>query len=114
MQVGVVFVGMGVRDFGAATAWYERFFGRPPDVVAHDTEVLWRLTDGGWLYVLGDDRAGGGRAALTVTDLAAAVDELRERGIEAGPIEAQGDAGLKAVVTDPEGNTLSLLEVAGG
>ncbi len=113
LRADVLFAAMPVGDFATARSWYERFFGRPADVVAHDTEVMWQVADGGWLYIVGDAaRAGHGVAALAVSDLDAILAGLAGRGVVAGPPEWQGDAGRKAVVTDPDGNSLSLLEVA--
>ncbi len=115
MDVDVLFVGVAVTDFGQARAWYERFFGRAPDVVAHETEVMWRVRDPGWLYILRDpEHAGSSFAALAVSDLEAATAELIARGVETGSIEAEGEGALKALVRDPDGNLLSLLEVAAG
>ena len=111
--MNVLFVGMRVRDFAVANAWYERFFARPADIVAHEEEVLWQLSDGGWFYIVREDGAGGGLAALVVADLDATVAELAERGIAAGSKTPEGDAGWKAVVVDPDGNTLALIEVTG-
>jgi hypothetical protein len=51
--------GVAVNDFPAAADWYTRLLGRPADIVAHETEVLWHLAGAAWLYVLADrDRAG--------------------------------------------------------
>ena len=33
---------------------YARFFARPPDVVAHDEEVMCQATQRGWLYIVRD------------------------------------------------------------
>ena len=114
MRVNELFVGMRVRAFASANAWYERFFDRPADIVAHDEEVMWQLTDGGWFYIVREGEPGGELAALAVTDLKATVAELAARGIVAGPIEPEGDGAWKALVADPDGNTLALLEVPGG
>jgi predicted enzyme related to lactoylglutathione lyase len=112
VDADVLFVGVAVADFAVARAWYERFFGRAPDVVAHDEEVLWRVTDRGWVYVLREaERAGRGIVAIAVPDVEEAVGALTRRGIAVGPIAAEGDAGRKAIVEDPEGNRLELLEV---
>ena len=48
MDVDVLFAGATVTDFEEAQAWYERFFGRAPNIVANDEEVMWqsRLTGG--------------------------------------------------------------------
>jgi glyoxylase I family protein len=114
MKVDVLFVGMRVRDFAVANAWYQRFFARPADIVAHDEEVMWQLTGGGWLYIVREGDPGGGLAAMAVADLEATVAELAARDIIAGPIEQQNDAARKAIVVDPDGNTLALIEVTGG
>jgi predicted enzyme related to lactoylglutathione lyase len=113
VDVDVLFAGIAVRDFSRARAWYERFFGRDPDVVAHETEVMWRTTDRGWLYVVCDvEHAGNAIVALAVPDIEAAIASLDERGIACGPIEPEGDAGRKAVVRDPDGNSIAIIEVA--
>jgi catechol 2,3-dioxygenase-like lactoylglutathione lyase family enzyme len=113
MDVDVFFVGIAVRNFETARAWYERFFDRPADVVAHESEVMWQVTERGWLYVLRDDlHAGHGIVSLAVPDLEAASVALEARGIRVGPIAPEGDAGRKAVVIDPDGNSIALLEIA--
>jgi len=114
MDVDVLFAGVAVTDFETARAWYEQFFGRVADVVAHDTEVMWQTTDLGWLYIVRDlDHAGNSLVALVVPDIEAATAALNVRGIATGPIEPEGDAGRKAVIRDPDGNSIALLDVAG-
>ncbi len=114
MDVDVIFAGVPVSDFDAARAWYERFFGRPPDVVAHESEVMWRVTDRGWLYILRDpDRAGSSIVTMAVPDLDEAASALTARGVSPGAIEPEGDAGRKSVVADADGNSIALIEVAG-
>jgi catechol 2,3-dioxygenase-like lactoylglutathione lyase family enzyme len=109
-----LFAGVAVADFPRAAEWYGRLFGRDADVVAHDREVLWQVTGTGWLYVVEDaTRAGRGLVAIEVPDLEDAVTDLGTRGIRCGPIGAEGDDARKAVATDPEGNTIALIEVAG-
>lgn len=112
MDVDVLFTGVPVTDFEAARGWYERLFGRPPDVVAHEEEVLWRITDNGWLYVVRDVKnAGNSIAAMAVANLEETSAELRGRSVVVGPIEPDGDAARKAVVSDPDGNSIALIEV---
>ena len=113
MQAEVLFAGLAVADLDAALAWYERLFGRAPDLVPNDTEAAWQLAaPGGWIYVVLDpERGGRGIVTLIVAGLDAICDELRERGVVPGPIEPLGTAGRKALVTDPEGNTIGLAEL---
>jgi predicted enzyme related to lactoylglutathione lyase len=109
----VLFAGIPVDDFAAARRWYERFFGREPDVVAHDEEVMWQVAGAGWLYVLHEpERAGSSIVAMVVPDIDTAVAKLEARGVDVGPIAPEGDAGRKAVAFDPAGNRVEILEVA--
>lgn len=115
MDAKVLFAGVAVADFQEARAWYERFFGRAPDVVAHDEEVMWQVVGAGWLYVRRDaEHAGNGIVAMAVSDIERTVSVLEARGVSAGSIEPEGDAGRKTVVLDPAGNRVEIIEVAGG
>jgi catechol 2,3-dioxygenase-like lactoylglutathione lyase family enzyme len=115
MDVEVLFAGIAVSDFKSARAWYERFFGQVPDLVAHDEEVMWQVTGAGWLYIVRDTQhAGNGIVATAVSDIEEATSVLDARGVAIGPIEQEGEAGLKAFVRDPDGNSIAIIEVAGG
>ena len=108
----LLFAGLAVAAFPRALEWYVRFFGRDPDVVVHDREVMWRVAGSGWLYVVEDAaRAGRGLVAISVSDLVGEVDRLAAQGIANGGIRPEGDAARKAVVTDPEGNSIALLDI---
>src|SRR5262245_32217852 len=116
MSVEHVFAHVGVAEAAAAVAWYERLFGRMPDLVPKDGEAVWRLTETGWLTV-GGDAEPTGRAHFTalVDDLDAEIAELTGRGIDAGEIETAPGLYRRIVLTDPEGNTIVLAEpFAGG
>ena len=109
----VLFVSVPVADLEGARPWYERLFGRPPDIVPNDDEAMWRVTESGWLYVIRDaERAGRTVVTISVAGLERFVDELAERGIHVGPIESVGVAGSKATTRDSDGNAISLIEVA--
>jgi predicted enzyme related to lactoylglutathione lyase len=113
MDVDVLFALIPVKEFQSARDWYERFFGRPADVVAHEHEVMWQVTDGAWLsIVLNAPPAGTGTVAMAVPDIEAETSALAQRGIPTGPIEHEGDAGRKSFVFDPDGNTIAILEVS--
>jgi hypothetical protein len=51
---------------------------------------------------------------MAVSDIERASTELAGRGIAIGPIEPEGDAGRKAVALDPDGNSISIIQVTGG
>ncbi|MEA2131300.1 MAG: hypothetical protein QOJ85_4191 [Solirubrobacteraceae bacterium] len=109
MPITEAFAGIAVADFDAARPWYERLFGRPPDMVPHEREAVWQLTPGGWIYVVADpDRAGSGLLTLLVDDLDAQVAELAARGIDPGDVETFAAGAMRrAVIVDPEGNRIT-------
>jgi predicted enzyme related to lactoylglutathione lyase len=108
----VLFAGVSVSDLGAAVGWYSRLFGRSPDIEVNTNEVMWHLTEAGWLYVIVNrQRAGGGLVTLSVPDLDQAVGDIAGRGVTIGAIEPVGAAGRKASVSDPDGNLLSFVQI---
>jgi len=61
MDIDVLFASAAVSDLGRAQGWYERFFGRPPDIVPNKQELIWKANDSAWVYVIYDvERAGHG------------------------------------------------------
>jgi hypothetical protein len=104
MEGDIVFAAIAVRDFGAARRWYERFFDRPPDVVAHDTEVMWQVTPTAWLCIVGDpERAGSSVVTIAAPDIEREAGALVARGLRVGPIAPESDSALKATIGDPDG-----------
>ena len=109
----VLFACVPVANLQVAMDWYGLLFGRAPDIVPNSNEVMWRVAGNGWLYVIEDPgRAGRTVVTISVTDLDQLVAELSGRGINAGPIEAVGDAGRKANVVGADGNMISWIQVA--
>ncbi len=112
MDIDVLFASVAVRDLEISREWYGRFFGRPADVVPNEFEVMWKANDSAWVYVIDDsERAGGTVVAMAVPNVEAAVSSLGARGITSGPIRPVGDVALKAIVVDPDGNSLELIQV---
>lgn len=96
VSIDVLFAGIAVADFDAAVAWYDRLLGRPSDIVVKDGEVMWRIADAAWLYVVRDpSRAGHALVTLAVADLEAAIAEIQERGLPSPPIEKIAAAGVR-------------------
>jgi catechol 2,3-dioxygenase-like lactoylglutathione lyase family enzyme len=115
VSISYVFTGIAAADYDSLRDWYVRLMGRPADLVPNETEVAWQLTDTGWIYVVDDpDRAGKAFFTLLVDDLDQHLAGLAERGIASGPVDTLPDGVRKAVVTDPEGNTIQFGEVPGG
>ena len=112
MSIDVLFAGVAVADFDAATAWYDSLFGRPADIVVKADEVMWRIADGAWLYLVADPRhAGHALVALAVANLDEAVAQIEGRGLPSPFLEIIEGAGRKASFTDPEGNTIAFIEI---
>ena len=112
MLAEVLFAGVATAELHGAMRWYEAVLGRPADITVHDDEVMWRISDGGWLYLLQDAaRAGQALVTISVADLDQAVADIAARGVDVPPIETIPGAGRKAPFTDPEGNLVALIEV---
>ena len=111
MAITYVFAGIATGNYAVALPWYERLFGRPPDMLPHDEEAAWRLTDSGWIYLVGDaDRAGKALLTLLVDNLDEQVAALAERGLAPDEIETLSGAGRKAAFVDPEGNKITFAQ----
>ena len=114
MDVEVAFTGVPVSELATGQDFFERLIGRAPDIIVNADEVMWRLADAAWLYVVVDpERAGHALAALSVGDLDATLAELDGRGIRPDSVEEVGDSARKATVLDPDGNSVAIIEVAG-
>ena len=106
-----------VSDLAAAKAWYEKVLGAAP---YFDQPYYVGFNVGGYELGLDPDPASGapGRGGavpyLGVTDAAAALERLR--GLGAGLVSGVQDVGegiRVAVVEDPEGNLLGIIENPG-
>jgi catechol 2,3-dioxygenase-like lactoylglutathione lyase family enzyme len=102
-----LFAGIGVSDLDGAREWWERLIGRPPDLIPNDNEAAWQLTDGGWIYLIGDlRRAGKALVTVLVDDLDAELARLGQLGIEVGEVEDLPGLVRKTMITDPDGNEI--------
>src|SRR5579859_3347247 len=112
MNITYVFAGLKVANRDAAAAWYERLLGRPPTFLPNEVEAVWQVADTASVYLLAEaEQAGRGILTLVVDNLEASRAEIAGRGIETGAIEEIPGAGRKSVVSDPDGNTVSIIEV---
>ncbi|HKW44443.1 MAG TPA: VOC family protein [Candidatus Eremiobacteraceae bacterium] len=106
-----VFAGIPTADYKTALPWYERLFGRPPDVIVKDDEAMWQVASSAWVYVVADTkRAGNALLAILVEDLDASLAQLAERGIKSGAIETEPGMYRQVVVTDPDGSMVKIFE----
>lgn len=112
MDISYVFACLPVSNRDQAVTWYERLLDRPPTFVPNDFEAVWQLAQTASLYVIADaDRAGRSITTLVVDDLDTSLRGIAERGIVTGAIEEIPGAGLKSVITDPDGNAISIVQI---
>ncbi|TMM02649.1 MAG: VOC family protein [Actinobacteria bacterium] len=75
----------------------------------NDNKAAWRLTDKGWLYIVGDaQRAGAGLLTLLVDDVDEWIADLARRGLAPDAIETIPGAVREAVNVDPDGNRITV------
>jgi predicted enzyme related to lactoylglutathione lyase len=111
MPVTYVFAGVAATDFESSLAWYERFMGRPPDLVPREGDAAWQLSETGWMYLVDDrERAGKGLLTLLVDDLEQYIADLAQRGVDAGAIDTVPGAVRRVTITDPDGSTITVGE----
>ena len=108
----VAFTGLPVAEYEPAREWYERLFGRAPEMLPREGEAVWQLTEAGWVYVVEDgERAGRGLLTVIVGDLDVVVSELGGRDIEVEFPDLADGAVRRVVVHDPDGNRITFAQV---
>jgi catechol 2,3-dioxygenase-like lactoylglutathione lyase family enzyme len=112
MPVNDVLAGIAVADLDSALGWYERLLGRPADAIPMDGLAEWHFADTGSIQLIRDaERAGNALLTLSVDDLREHVAVLDQRGLTPGAIDdTSSERVLFASITDPEGNTITLVE----
>jgi predicted enzyme related to lactoylglutathione lyase len=102
-----------VTDRAAALEWFAVFFGRPADEVV-GSEALWQVSETAWIVVDEHaERAGHALLTLGVEGLDEILARLVAHGFGHQPVETY-DNGVRLVVLDPDGNSLSLAEAPAG
>jgi catechol 2,3-dioxygenase-like lactoylglutathione lyase family enzyme len=102
-----LFAGVAVTDFDRAVAWFERLLGEPPTFEAHETEVVWTLSEGRSIYVeLRPERAGYAMVTLFLDDFDGFLASAASRGVEPDTQETYGNGVRKAIFLDPDGNEI--------
>jgi hypothetical protein len=102
-----VYAGICVSDYAAARPWYERLLGSEPTFLAHETEAVWQLAEGGSIFVVEDaERAGHALHTIWVDDLDSLVSEIDSRGISPAERETYSNGVRKVIYRDADGNEL--------
>ena len=110
MKIENAIASIAVKDLKAASAWYEKLFGRPADSTPMPEVAEWKFDRGGWLQVYQlPERAGSGSCTLAVSDITGVIAHLQSLGLDTS--EATSGAKVKTVmITDPDGNHLAFAE----
>ena len=111
MDVEIAFTGVPVIGPGHRAGLLRAPPRRPADVEVAEDEVMWRVAEAAWLYVVVDPPGPGtGWPRSRSADLDATLVELADRGII--PVASRRSGGArKATVLDPDGNTVAVIEV---
>jgi catechol 2,3-dioxygenase-like lactoylglutathione lyase family enzyme len=115
MQITNVLAGVAVRDLDQAKRWYEVLLARPADAEPMAGLAEWRTPGGTLQLVLDEQRAGGSLVTVWVPDARSALAGLASRGgPEAELDDTTSDKVLFAELTDPDGNSVTVVEVREG
>lgn len=110
MAIEHVLAAVPVTDLDSSRHWYESLFGRAADNNPMSTVVEWQIVPGGWVQVFTDPRRAGSTAVnFAVQDLDAHIDDLKQRGLEPGEIVEANKGVRLSALTDPDGNTITLI-----
>lgn len=112
MEIHQVLPVIPVSDVPVAVEWYERLLDRPADARPMASLADWAITDSSTLQVFHDPANAGHVAVnLVVEDVDDADAALRRRGIVPEDlVEASAFVRILPVV-DPDGNTITLLQM---
>jgi catechol 2,3-dioxygenase-like lactoylglutathione lyase family enzyme len=109
MAITYVFAGIPVTDLRPALDWYQRLLGQAPDRFPNANEAVWQLAETALIYVVADrERAGNALVTLFVDDFDERLVALRARHIEVGEPDTVNGNIRRAIITDPDGNRISL------
>jgi hypothetical protein len=109
MEYQDLFAGFSVTDFDRAVAWHHRLWGDVEAFQPHDTELVWTLGEGRYVYVeLQPEGAGGAQMTVFVDDYDGFVRAAAARGVEPDSEENYGNGVRKATYRDPDGNEIGI------
>lgn len=81
-------LGIPVKNFQSALAWYGRLFGAEPAFFPNEVEAVWQLAEDRYVYIIEDtDRAGGAVSMIWVDDPVTEVARISDQGIEPDDVE---------------------------
>lgn len=110
MKIAEIFAVACVTDMERSVDWYTRLIGRAPDDRPMEGLVQWRVGNGAGLQlVLDGKRSGSSLITIVTPEMDLARKRLAAASLELEP-DIQGDFGVLAQISDPDGNRLTLAE----
>lgn len=110
MDIQGLFAVAHVSDIEKSTSWYSDLIGRSPDDRPMDGLVQWRDLGGAGLQLVWDaERSGTSAITIVTPTMSRARAALASVGIDLEP-DVQGDFGIIAQISDPDGNRITLAE----
>ena len=112
MKVTNVFISINARDFVAQTAWWTMLIGRDPDSRPMKSCREWNLAPSVLFQVLDSPEKARVAVSCRIENLDWEIDRLRQAGVDVPPpVKVDGFDDLRLTTfTDPENNTVNLLE----
>lgn len=109
MEILGIFAVACVSDMDRSVEWYTRLVGRAPDDRPMDGLVQWRSNGAGLQLVLDAEKSGRSLITIVTPEVALARRRLAAASLQLEP-DIQGDFGILAQISDPDGNRLTLAE----
>ncbi len=110
MEILGIFAVACVTDMERSVEWYARLIGRAPDDRPMDGLVQWRSSTGAGVQLVRDPgKAGSSLITIVTPEMARARQQLAAASLQLEP-DVQGDFGIVAQTSDPDGNRVTLAE----
>lgn len=106
-----VLVGIAVRDLGRSRQWYERLFGKPPDLEPFPGNIEFNVA-GTWLQIEEREvRPSSWIIRLEVGDLSRERKRLQQLGIAMTEVKTNPGVITWFTFADPDGNSWMFYQV---
>ena len=111
IDVREAIVAIAVSDIEKSRAWYNRLFGKEPDLEPFPGNVEYKI-GGTWVQIEKDEvKPSSWNLQLEVRDLSKERERLRRAGIDATEIKTVPDVISFFDIMDPDGNAMRWFQV---
>ena len=110
MEISAIFAVACVANMEHSVEWYTRLIGRAPDDRPMDGLVQWRSSNSAGLQLVLDvEKSGSSLITIVTPEMDVTRKRLAAASLQLEP-DIQGDFGVIAQISDPDGNRLTLAE----